>query len=341
MRHSSDFKNSVPATGSVIEVVPGILWARLALPFALNHVNVYMLDDGPGWTIFDTGIGNAATEAAWTQLLAGPLAGRPVTRVISSHHHPDHIGMAGWLTRRLDIPLYMIETEYLIALHYSMHREALEGPPFQRLYRRHGFSADEVTKLIGEGHGYQALITGVPDWFERLQPGKAIAIGGRSFEIFGGGGHSSQQVMLHCRADGVFLGADQVLPRITPNIAVAAIEPTGDPLARYLQSLAEIRAAVPDGTLVLPGHDWPFATLHARIDELVAHHHARCAIVVEQCSRQPMQVLDLVPHLFKRALDWHQMSFAFSETLAHVNYLVEAGRLRWIVSDGGWLADAA
>jgi glyoxylase-like metal-dependent hydrolase (beta-lactamase superfamily II) len=310
------------------------------LPFALDHVNIYIVDDGNGWAIVDTGVGDDRTETAWRELLAGPLSGRPITCIIGTHYHPDHIGMAGWLTKTLSVPLYMSESEFLIAQHFETHRGAVDGYHRRSLYRRHGMDEDLAAGVIGKGHSYQRLITGLPENFIRLEHGNNVTIGGRRFEVLTGGGHSSDQVMLFCRDDNLFLVADQVLPRITPNISVTALEPLGDPLGRYLSSMATIQRIVPPDAVVLPGHDWPFADLHDRIDKLVAHHRARCETIAQACRLRPHNTLELMPLLFRRSLDLHQLSFAFTETLAHVNYMVAAGDLHWITSGPYWTATA-
>jgi glyoxylase-like metal-dependent hydrolase (beta-lactamase superfamily II) len=173
------------------------------------------------------------------------------------------------------------------------------------------------------------MVSGLPPTFERLVAGDTLRIGGRSFEVLTGNGHAPEQVMLYCAADNVFLAADQVLAKITPNISVWAVNPNGDPLDRYLRSLRDITQCIPADALVLPGHQLPFRGLHARADELAVHHEKRCALIAQTCLEAPCSVAELVPVLFTRQLDPHQMSFAFSETLAHVNFMLRRGDLAW------------
>jgi glyoxylase-like metal-dependent hydrolase (beta-lactamase superfamily II) len=319
---------AVPASGEFFEVRPGILWTRLDLPFRLNHVNIYVFDDDGGWTIFDTGIGDAVTQAAWQQMLGGRLAGRPVRRIICSHHHPDHVGMVGWLAQQTGAPLHISETEYLLAEYYASNPEAIDGDVFRRLYLGHGVSAEMTEDLLSRGHNYQRITTGVPDTFVALRSGASLTIGGRRFEVMTGGGHSSDQAMLFCADESLFVAADQVLPRITPNIGISGMQPDADPLGHYLISLTAIQRAVPDSALVLPGHDWPFDNLHERIRSLIAHHGERCDMIVAACRRDGWRTAgDLVSVLFPQVLDLHQRSFAFAETVAHVNYLLGTGQL--------------
>jgi glyoxylase-like metal-dependent hydrolase (beta-lactamase superfamily II) len=326
-----------PAPGALVEIAPGILWARIPLPFRLDHINVYLIEDGGGWAVLDTGLGNEATRALWEAMARGPLAGRALTRLIVTHHHPDHIGLAGWLCERFGVPLLTSQTSYLSCLNVSLSPGALDAKPYRDFYLRHGLDPASTQRVATQGHAYLKMVSGLPPTFERLVAGDTLGIGGRSFEVLAGNGHAPEQVMLYCAADKVFLAADQVLAKITPNISVWAVEPTGDPLGLYLRSLAELKARIPADTLVLPGHQLPFYGLHARADELIAHHAKRCAVIAEACRQAPRSAAELVPVLFTRQLDPHQMSFAFSETLAHVNAMLRLGELAW-ADDGDAVA---
>ena len=319
-----------PAFGDPVAVAPGILWVRLALPFRLDHVNIYLLEDGPGTAVIDTGIGDAHSRAVWEALLAGPLRGRPPTRVVATHFHPDHAGMAGWLCDRFEAPLLMSQSEYLTGLAIHLDPGDQDAEPYRSFYRAHGLDQHTTDNLLTVGQRYLRMMTGLPRTFRRLIEGEALTIGGRRFDVLTGGGHSSEQVMLHCAADGLLLCADQVLARISPNISVAAMDPEGDPLGIYLRSLEAVRAAVPDTALVLPGHNLPFTGLHQRIGELAAHHAGRCAAILDACQGQGRTVAELVPVVFRRPIeDPHQMGFAFSEAFAHVNLLRREGRLQF------------
>jgi glyoxylase-like metal-dependent hydrolase (beta-lactamase superfamily II) len=323
-----------PEVADPVEVAPGLLWVRLSLPFRLDHVNIYLIEDGPGWAVIDTGLGDAPTCAAWEQLLAGALAGRPLTRLIVTHCHPDHVGCAGWLSERLGLPVLMSQTEYLISANVHLDPAALEAEHHRRFYREHGLDETTTSSVVTRGHAYLKMVTGLPPTFRRLIAGETLAIGGREFSVLTGGGHSAEQVMLYCAAENLFLAADQVLARISPNVSVWAVDPEGDPLGIYLRSLDGLQREIPADALVLPGHNLPFYGLHRRIDELKRHHAARCDAIAAACRQAPRPVADLVPVLFPRALDPHQMGFAFSETLAHVNSMLRDGRLMWTSEEG-------
>ncbi len=331
-----------PKAGEVIEVRPGIFWARLALPFRLDHVNIYFVEDRAGLALIDTGIDNHASRAAWDALLEGPLAGRKLTRIIATHFHPDHIGLAGWLCERFDLPLAMSQTEYLIALNIRLDPAGLMSEPYRSFYRSHGLSAEATEILLGHGLNYLRMVATPPRTFLRLIAEEKVRIGGREFEVMTGGGHSPEQVMLYSAADNLILSGDQILAKISPNVSVEAMDPDGDPLGIYLRSLEKLKAALPEDVLVLPGHNLPFVGLSARADELITHHEARCAAILEACKIEPQTVADLVPVIFGRAIDDpHQLVFAFGEALAHVNSMIRAERLRVASTARGLSLEAA
>lgn len=318
-----------PPTGTLMEIAPGILWTRIPLPFRLDHVNIYLIEDGDGWAVLDTGISNRATRELWAALVAGPLAGRRLTRLIVSHFHPDHIGLAGWLCEQHNMPLLTSQSGYLGCINISLSPGSMGDQTYMDFYRRHGMS-DEVAQLVAtQGNGYLRMVTPLPATFRRLMAGDVLTLGGRKFEILSGDGHAPEQLMLYLREENVLLASDQVLAKITPNVSVWAVEPDGDPLGLYLRSLRQLSAAIPEGALVLPGHQLPFYGLQTRCAELAAHHHERCEIIAKACAAGPHSVADLVPVMFPRQLDPHQLSFAFSEVHAHVNYMVANGEIVW------------
>jgi glyoxylase-like metal-dependent hydrolase (beta-lactamase superfamily II) len=317
-----------PAPGETREVADGVLWLRLPLPFRLDHVNAYLIEDGPGFALLDTGIDDEPTRALWDRLISGVLKAKPLTRVISSHCHPDHIGLAGWLNRRLGVQLYASQTEYLETLTISLDPSALNAEPYRSFYLGHGLGEAQTDLLLNRGLHYLRMVSPLPRTFNRLMADETLEIGGRVFDILTGGGHSPEQVMLYCREGGFILSTDQVMAKISPNISVEAIDPNGDPLGAYLRSLNALKQVLPPETLALPGHNLPFVGLPARIDELIAHHQARCEAILKAIGAGEASAVELVPVVFGRSIDDpHQMSFAFGEALAHVNYLVKRNAL--------------
>jgi glyoxylase-like metal-dependent hydrolase (beta-lactamase superfamily II) len=307
----------------------------MPLPFALDHINLWLIEDGPGWTIIDTGYAMAETRALWAQIFTERLGGLPVTRVLVTHYHPDHIGLAGWLTERWQAPLWATEKEWLFARVMSRHDN--DFAPSRRDFARRAGLDQAAAELFGEREiSYRRGVPSVPARFQRLADGMTIEIGGREWRVIVGEGHAPELACLYCAATGVLISGDQVLPKISPNVSVQAHEPDGDPLARYLLSLDKLRRAVPPETLVLPSHNLPFRGLHKRIDALAAHHASRCEAILTVCET-PKTATQLLPVLFRRTLDQHQIGFALGEALAHLNYLMHQGVLdRALGADGAY-----
>jgi glyoxylase-like metal-dependent hydrolase (beta-lactamase superfamily II) len=324
-----------PKPCETIEVAPGILWVRMPLPFRLDHVNIYLIKDDGGWAVLDAGIGDDATREAWKALMAGPMAGQKLTRLIVTHFHPDHIGLAGWLCEEYGLPLLTSQTTYLGCINISLSPGASEAKPYQDFYLGHGMSP-ETTRLVStQGHNYLRMVTPLPMTFTRLLAGDTLMIGGRQFRVMTGDGHAPEQVLLYLAEENVLLAADQVIAKITPNVSVWAVDPHGDPLGHYVRSLRMLEQYIPEDAFVLPGHQLPFYGLPERCREIVAHHDERCRMIAEACVTGPKSVADLVPVLFHRPLDPHQLSFAFSEVHAHVNRMLRRGELKWLDPQDG------
>lgn len=316
-----------PAAGTLLEIADGIFWARIPLPFRLDHVNIYLIDDDDGWAIVDTGIADAPTRQVWEALAAGPLAGRRITRVIVTHHHPDHIGLAGWLCERFDAPLLTTQTSYLSCLTISLSPGALDAKPYRDFYALHGLDPATTERVSSQGHGYLRMVVTLPPTFTRIVAGDVIRIGGREFRALTGDGHAPEQLMLYCPSQDVFLAADQIIARISPNVSVWPVEPNGDPLGLFLRSLEAISQEMPADVLVAPGHQLPFRGVRQRCRQLIEHHAERCSRIAQSCLGEPHSIAELVPVLFTRQLDPHQLGFAFSEVHAHVNYMLRRGEL--------------
>ena len=330
------FADTLPETGHAIEVAPGIRWLRMALPFALNHINLWLLEDAQpdlngtlqrGWTIVDCGISNDSTRAAWEQLFATELGGLPVLRVIVTHCHPDHIGLADWLCRRWQAPLFMSCGEYAFGRVMSAGLPGADGPSMLPHFKLHGLTdAAMLAQLEARKNYYPSLVPAVPERFHRLQDGKTIAINGLRWQIITGFGHSPEHVALYCQDNGVLISGDMVLPRISTNVSVFAIEPEADAVGAFLDSLQKF-AGLPADTLVLPSHGKPFRGLHTRIGQLTDHHAERLAEVLAACQT-PQSAADIVPIMFRRELDMHQLTFALGEALAHLHRLWIEGQLQ-------------
>jgi glyoxylase-like metal-dependent hydrolase (beta-lactamase superfamily II) len=316
----------VPAAGGVAQVAPGVLWVRLALPLALDHVNVWLLAERDGWTLVDTGLGNDATRAAWERLEAEVLGGRPLRRLVATHYHPDHVGLAGWLAARHGAELWSSQAEWLHALLYASQGLAEARASFRAFYRRAGVPARELPPLLDQARAYQRWVVDVPPSHRRLRDGAELDVGGTAWRVVVGRGHSPEHVCLHAPALGLLVSGDQVLPSITPNTSVWPSEPEADPVGDFLESVAALRR-LPDDVAVLPSHGRPFTGLHRRLGELAEHHRLRLEEVLAACL-EPRTAHEVTRSMFPRELDPHQTSFAIGEALGHLNHLVLAGHLR-------------
>jgi glyoxylase-like metal-dependent hydrolase (beta-lactamase superfamily II) len=313
---------STPEPGRAVNVAPGLLWLRMPLPFTgLNHINLWALEDEPGWTLVDTGIQTPDTAEYWQQLFPGALARRPVTRVICTHMHPDHIGMAGWLTRQFDCRLWTTRLEYLTCrvLVADTGREA--PPDGLRFYHGAGWNEEALAAYKARFGAFGKAVHALPDSYRRIIDGEEISIGGNRWRAVIGRGHSPEHLCLYCPELRVLISGDQVLPRITSNVSVFPTEPDANPLQDWLDSLASIAARVPNDVLVLPSHNEPFRGLHARLEILISGHEQRLARMLEELAT-PKRAVDLFGVLFRRRVGADMLIMATGESLAHLNCLI-------------------
>ncbi len=322
-----------PVPGEAVRITDDVLWLRLPLPMALDHINVWAIRDVGGWLIVDTGIRYPASIEAWEAIFTGPLEGLPVTRVICTHMHPDHIGLAGWLCERFDVPLLMSRLEYVTARMLV----ADTGPaPEQGARFYHAMGWDEVAiaryrqvyGMFGKG------VHPMPPGYRRLQAGQTLRIGDHDWTLVGGDGHSPEHICLWRSSDGVFISGDQILPRISSNVSVWPTEPESDPLQDWLISLARLRRDLPGDLLVLPSHGEPFRGVHARLDALIRGHEVSLKRLM-RTLKTPSRAIDVFSALFARPVGEGLLGMATGESLAHLNYLTGQGRaVRTTDADG-------
>ena len=314
-----------PGPGEAVEVAPDVLWMRLAMPIALNHINVYAVRDGDGWALVDTGLDLPGTRDEWDQLLAGPLGGAPVTRVICTHMHPDHIGLAGWLCERFAAPLVMTRLEYVTARMLVADTGAPAPEEGAVFYHAAGWDEAQV-QSYRSGYGqFGKVVSPMPAGFIRMREGDRLPIGGQDWRVVVGEGHSPEHACLWREADGVVLGGDQILPKISSNVSVWPTEPGADPLGDWLDSLERMKAVFPDELLVLPSHGEPFRGVQARLDALIRGHMTALRRL-ERSLRAPCRAVDVFQALFARPVGDGVRGMATGESLAHLNYLLRRGR---------------
>ncbi|NND66379.1 MAG: MBL fold metallo-hydrolase [Halioglobus sp.] len=318
----------LPEAGEVREIRPGILWLRMPLPMAsLNHINLYLLEDDDGWWIVDTGIGIGDTETIWESVFARHLGDKPVKAVLSTHYHPDHTGVAGWLCERWRAPFYMSQAEYFTGMTFSRTTNEHFTWMSQQYLAQCGFDDQQIEDMGGRFGGMGEVMRPLPTAYRRLVDGGHLRINGVDWEVMVGRGHSPEHACLYCASHNILISGDQVIPRITSNISVGGSEPEANPLKEWFSSLERFLDELPHDTLVLPAHNAPFHGLHTRLRYLIDHHEDHLLALEEACVEEGHTALELLPVLFKRELDEHNLGLALGECLAHLNYLHQRGQV--------------
>ncbi|MEL7231967.1 MAG: MBL fold metallo-hydrolase [Pseudomonadota bacterium] len=317
----------VPGMGETIEVAPGIHWVRMPLPFSLKWINLYLIDDGDkGWTIVDTGMPLEETKTAWRQIFEDKLDERPVWRVIITHMHPDHIGNAGWISRKFPgCELWISRLEYVTCrmLIADTGREAPEaGVSF---YKAAGWADHHIDNYKARFGGFGRAVSRLPDSYKRLSDGDTLELGGHGWQVIIGSGHSPEHACLFCPALNVFLAGDQLLPKISSNVSVFPTEPLADPLRDWMDSCAKLKSALPEDVYVLPGHNEPFKGAHDRLEALIHGHEIALKRLKQRLQQEPRRAVDVFPAIFGRKIGDDLVSMATGEAIAHLNCLVERG----------------
>ena len=327
-----------PGEGEATEVAEGVLWMRLPLPMKLDHVNVYALDDGAGWTIIDTGFASKRSRAIWESLLAGPLAGKPVTRVIVTHHHPDHVGLAGWFQTEKAADLLMPRTGWLMARMLQLDVQDVPNAESIAFYESAGMEAEILAQRRSERPFNFADVTApLPLGYTRLKEGDVIRMGARDWDVRMGNGHAPEHATFWSRDDNLVLAGDQILPSISPNIGVYATEPGADPVADWLEACERFAGLGRGDHLVLGGHKLPFTGLPTRMRQLIENHHGALERLLDFLDT-PKAAGDCFAPLFKRKIGSGEYGLALVEAVAHLSHLHQAGLAsRTRRADGAWV----
>jgi len=317
--------DALPEPGQTLEVAPGVRWIRMSLPFALNHINLWLLrdelDGRHGWSIVDCCIDQPESRAQWEQVFATSLEGLPILRVIVTHMHPDHIGLAHWLCERWSARLWISATDYNVARLGALGPSGFGGEAAADYFASHGLNDPaSVEQIKARTRYFPSLVPRVPAQYRRMADGDVLTIGGREWRCISGYGHAPEHIALACDALRVLIGGDMMLPRISTNVSVYEVEPEANPLKLFLDSIDRFRD-LSDDTLTLPSHGKPFTGLHIRIAQLHDHHRDRLAEVMQACGERPHNAAEILPIMFRRPLDLHQKTFAMGEAVAHLHAL--------------------
>jgi len=323
-----------PKPGSIKEVADGVYWLRMSLPFALDHINLWLLEEEGGWTVVDTGIATQFMRDAWELVIDNHFNGKPINRVIITHLHPDHIGLAGWLTERFNCELCISQMEYQLCQSVI---ETTSKPITDRsikFYQSAGYNEEQLAiHKVGFGH-FAKVVSPLPSSYNQLKDAECLVINDRSWEIVIGSGHSPEHVCLYCPELNILISGDQVLPRITSNISIFPMAPNDNPLENWLNSCSNLRKRLPDDILVLPSHQEPFYGLHHRLSSLIESHNVALEKLLSYLET-PKMAIDCITTMFGRKIGDSEMLFAIGETLAHLNYLIQKGKVKRETSTSG------
>lgn len=335
-----------PAPGEFIDIAPGIKWIRMPLPFALDHINLWLIEepasaDDPrdGWTVVDTGFGVDATRALWQQHFAQTMGGKPLKRIVVTHYHPDHLGNAQWLAEHFATSQGAIIVEMSLTELLAAHSVAEGSGAYQRsnlaaFFRAHGLTEEQIDVTANRGNTYSFGVPTRPPCCNRIMPGDTVEMGGKFWSAIGGYGHTTEHLSFYCEELKVLISGDMLLPKISTNINVWPVTPLADPVTDYVSSLQAFKYCEAD-TLVLPSHGLPFSGIATRVQALETHHEDRMNELYGAVAESPKTAADLIPTLFRRKLDNHQLFFAIAEAVAHVNHGWRIGRLTRNVGDDG------
>lgn len=322
-----------PKEGSMVALADDLHWMRFALPFRLNHINLYAFDTEDGWLLLDCGINSQTIAKQWADMLVGPLAHRPICGIIVSHYHADHIGYAGALAKITGAPVYMGAVEYEQANWSLSQSEKDAGLIMANSYIRFGMS-DKVVKRVKEGGNYYRKLSGeLPEIIIIDENHKFYTKAGCWVPRFDTG-HSPGHMSLSDFDRKLHICVDFLLPRISPNISVSLRSIEVDMLGHYYDYLNQMLCLEYEW-LVIPGHDWPYLGGGIRAAELIEHHNSRLQLLRDAAQiSEHFSTSGAMEALFSFALTDHELFFACCEARAHLNHLVACEEMKMEELDG-------
>lgn len=329
------FRDEAPAPGSVTEITEGVYWLRMAMPMkGLDHINLWFVKDHDSWVIIDTGLGSRDAKNNWQNVFDNHMNGRPVNRVIVTHLHPDHSGLAGWITRKFGIPLLMTRGEYFLCRLMAGDTGQPAPPASIEFYERAGFTEDQLELYRARFGGFGKAISKIPHGYHRIQEGDVLDIDGREWRVVVGSGHSPEHACLWCPELGICMSGDQLLPNISSNVSVWPTEPESNPLEEWIDSCHKLKRVLPPHTLICPAHGIPFRGAHRRLDKLIFHHERALERLYDHC-KTPKLATEVYPALFRRKINDGNRLMAVGESIAHLNCLLARGLMTRRINDAG------
>ncbi|GLT09338.1 MBL fold metallo-hydrolase [Sulfitobacter porphyrae] len=324
---------------AAIEVAPGVLWLRMPLPMKLDHVNIYALDEGDSWTIIDTGFSSKKSKAIWAEALAGPLGGKPVSRVVVTHHHPDHVGLAGWFQTEHGAELVTTRTAWLTARMLTLDTQEVAPAETLSFYRQSGMHSELLEKRSNDRpFNFADVVDPMPLGYTRIRQDDTIVMGGRTWDVHIGNGHAPEHATFWSRDDNLVIAGDQILPSISPNVGVYATEPMADPIGEWLEACERLAPLARADHLVLGGHKLPFTGLPKRMEQLIENHHGALKRLMDFIAT-PRSASECFPPLFKRKIGEGEYGLALVEAVAHLSHLYQTGHATRALrqQDGAWV----
>ncbi|KIN70723.1 Metallo-beta-lactamase family protein [Sulfitobacter noctilucae] len=329
-----------PAHGTeAIEVAPGVLWLRMPLPMKLDHVNIYAFDEGDHWTVIDTGFASKTSKGIWAQAMAGPLGGKPVGRVVVTHHHPDHIGLAGWFQTEHGAELVTTRTAWLTARMLTLDEQTVAPVETLDFYRLSGMAREMLDKRATDRpFNFSDIVAPLPLGFTRIKQDDTIRIGGRTFDVHMGNGHAPEHATFWSQDDNLVIAGDQILSSISPNVGVYSTEPMADPIGEWLEACERLAPLARADHLVLGGHKLPFTGLPKRMEQLIENHHSALRRLLDSIA-EPKAASECFGTLFKRKIGEPEYGLALVESVAHLSHLHQTGLATRSLrdADGAWV----